>query len=86
MLFRRAAYDFIGGHDAVRASVIEDVALAALAKKHKVSMRVVRAENLGSVRMYQDLGSIWQGFAKNTFRFLEENPWTDCKSSPPPFC
>lgn len=76
MLFRRAAYDFIGGHDAVRASVIEDVALAALAKKHKVSMRVVRAENLGSVRMYQDLGSIWQGFAKNTFRFLEENPWT----------
>lgn len=76
MLFRRAAYDFIGGHGAVRSSVIEDVALAALAKQHRVFMRVVRAEELGSVRMYRDLISIWRGFTKNTFRFLEQNPWT----------
>jgi chlorobactene glucosyltransferase len=76
MLFRRAAYEFVGGHGAVRSSVIEDVALAALAKKHRVPMRVVRAEKLGSVRMYRDLGSIWQGFAKNSFRFLGKNPWT----------
>jgi cellulose synthase/poly-beta-1,6-N-acetylglucosamine synthase-like glycosyltransferase len=76
LLIRRDAYLSIGGHAAVASSVIEDVALAALAKSRGVRMRVVRAEHLGSVRMYDNFTAIRRGFEKNSFRFLGVNPLT----------
>ena len=74
LLFRRNAYDFIGGHAAVAGSVIEDVALAQLAKRGHLRARVLRAEHLGHVRMYENFQAIWTGFQKNSFRFLLVNP------------
>jgi chlorobactene glucosyltransferase len=76
LLFERSAYEGMGGHTAVADSVIEDVALARRAKLLGLSLRVVRAERLGHVRMYDGLVSIWRGFRKNSFRFLLVNPWT----------
>ena len=76
MFFRRTAYDFIGGHKAVVRSVIEDVELARVAKRHQLAINVYRAEHLASVRMYDSFGAIWSGFAKNAFRFLTVNPRT----------
>jgi chlorobactene glucosyltransferase len=74
LLFRRSAYERIGGHGSVMDSVIEDVAIAQVAKRNNLSMRVIRAEHLGSVRMYENLAAIWRGFQKNSFRFLQANP------------
>jgi len=74
LLFRRSAYEQIGGHAKVAASVIEDVAIAQLAKLNNLQLRVLRADHLGSVRMYDSLGAIWRGFQKNSFRFLQANP------------
>jgi chlorobactene glucosyltransferase len=76
MLFRRSVYDFIGGHAAVSSSVVEDVQLALIAKRHRIRQRVLRAEHLGTVRMYEGFGAIWRGFEKNSFRFLLINRWT----------
>ncbi len=76
LLAEAAAYREIGGHDAVKCSVIEDVALARLAKQRGLRTRVIRAEQYGSVRMYDSLQSIWRGLEKNSFRFLQVNPWT----------
>lgn len=76
LLFRRSAYELIGGHTAVLGSVIEDVALARVLKSHGLKTGVLRAERLGSVRMYDSLGAIWRGFQKNSFRFLQANPWS----------
>lgn len=76
MLFRRDAYNFIGGHAAVMGSVIEDVQLAQVAKRHRLRSLVMRAEKLGAVRMYEGFGAIARGFRKNSFRFLVANPWT----------
>jgi hypothetical protein len=76
MLFERAVYESIGGHAAVATSVIEDVALARHAKQKGVAVRVIRAEHLGHVRMYDGLAAIWRGFQKNSFRFLLINPWS----------
>jgi chlorobactene glucosyltransferase len=73
LLFRRSAYDFIGGHRAVAGSVIEDVALAQLLKRHRMNIRVMRCEALASVRMYDSFGALWRGFQKNSFRFLQIN-------------
>ena len=75
LLFRRSIYNFIGGHKAVAASIIEDVMLAFIAKRHRIKLRVLRSEKLGSVRMYEGLGAIWRGFEKNSFRFLLINRW-----------
>jgi hypothetical protein len=76
MLFDRAVYQSIGGHAAVAASVIEDVALARHAKQEAIPVRVIRAEHLGHVRMYAGFAAIWRGFQKNSFRFLLINPWS----------
>jgi glycosyltransferase involved in cell wall biosynthesis len=76
MFFRRSAYEFIGGHKMVLRSVIEDVELARVAKRHQLSVAVYRGEKLASVRMYDGFRSIWRGFTKNAFRFLMVNPRT----------
>ncbi len=76
LMFRRDAYNFLGGHKAVINSVIEDVALASLVKRHRMKLAVMRAEHLASVRMYDSFGALWRGFEKNSFRFLRVNPKT----------
>jgi hypothetical protein len=35
---------------------------------------MARGEALASVRMYQGLGAIWEGFSKNSFRFVAADP------------
>jgi glycosyltransferase involved in cell wall biosynthesis len=76
LLVRRDAYDFLKGHRAVARSVIEDVELARLMKRHRMKFRVLRAENLARVRMYDSFAALWRGFEKNSFRFLRANPRT----------
>ena len=74
ILIRRSAYNRIGGHAAVASSIIDDVDLAAVAKAERVKLRVLRAEKLAHVRMYDGFRSILRGFQKNSFRFLVANP------------
>jgi hypothetical protein len=54
----------------VRGSVIDDVALARQCAALGVRLCLARGEHLGSVRMYDSLGAIWQGFGKNAFSFV----------------
>ena len=74
LLFDADAYEFTGGHRAVIRSVIEDVEMARLGKRHRLRFQVMRAESMGHVRMYDSLASIWRGFQKNSFQFLGANP------------
>lgn len=65
MLFRREAYQAVGGHEAVRATIIEDVALARRAKASGLSLCLVDASGLVACRMYQSWREVRDGFAKN---------------------
>jgi chlorobactene glucosyltransferase len=65
MLMRRDAYEAAGGHAAVRAEICEDRALARLAKRRGLRVRVLAAEHLARTRMYRDFPSLWEGFSKN---------------------
>lgn len=76
LLFRREAYMQVGGHAAVRASVIEDVSLARLASCHGSPVILARAEQDVEVRMYENLSSLWEGLSKNAFRFVSVSPQT----------
>lgn len=64
---RRATYDSIGGHAAVKAHIVEDVALAKAVKA--VGGRVVMAHGSHTVgcRMYRSHSELWNGFRKNFF-------------------
>ena len=73
LLVRRDAYEFVQGHRAVANSAVEDVALARLFKRHRMQLRVVRAESMANARMYDSLAAIWRGFEKNSFKFLKFN-------------
>jgi chlorobactene glucosyltransferase len=74
ILIRRAVYDRIDGHEAVRGSVVEDVRLAQVLRAHGARLLVARGEALVHVRMYRGLRDIWEGFSKNSFQFLTLNP------------
>jgi glycosyltransferase involved in cell wall biosynthesis len=65
MLFRRAAYDRIGGHCAVADDLVEDVALARQIKAFGLNMRLMLGLGLVKVRMYQNLAALWEGWTKN---------------------
>ncbi|MGI8496626.1 MAG: glycosyltransferase [Gemmatimonadaceae bacterium] len=67
MFFRRAAYDEVGGHDAVRQKVAEDLSLAQLVfRRGKVPLIVLGQRQL-STRMYTTLTDIVQGWMKNVY-------------------
>lgn len=74
LLFRREAYDSVGGHEAVRGSIVEDVALAAMARARDIKTVLARGEDAVQVRMYDSLSAIWEGFSKNAFRFVTASP------------
>lgn len=65
ILFRREAYEAIGGHAAAAAEICEDKALARLAKKAGLRTRLADAAELFSVRMYPGLRELWQGLTKD---------------------
>jgi len=64
MLMKRSTYDAIGGHEAVRTQVNEDMHMARLAKERGQRLAVVQNDNLYSVRMYTGLGQIWRGWSR----------------------
>ncbi len=61
LLFRRSAYSFIGGHKAVASHPLEDLALARLIKRHRMSMAVLRCESMAQTRMYDSIAATWRG-------------------------
>ncbi|PSR19013.1 glycosyl transferase [filamentous cyanobacterium CCP3] len=73
MLFRRAAYDQIGGHAAIHAAIVEDVELARQIRRHGLTLRYVLGIDLLGVRMYSSFGTLWEGWTKNYYLGTQEN-------------
>jgi chlorobactene glucosyltransferase len=71
-LISRAAYTASGGHRAVAASIIDDVALAGALKRADYPPLVCRGERLVRVHMYDNFSALAEGFTKNSFQFLRE--------------
>ena len=72
MLFRRDAYEKVGGHVAVHDKIIEDYSLARLLKRGGMRLRFVTAQDVLGVRMYSSLGEIWRGWRKNFYTVSEK--------------
>lgn len=67
MLFRRTAYEKLGGHQAVAGEVVEDVELARRVKAVGLKLRYMLGSNFVTARMYQSWGAIWEGWTKNLY-------------------
>ena len=60
----------MGGHEALRDAVVDDVGLAQHVRHHRHRTGLVRADRFISVRMYHGLGEVVRGFMKNSFTVL----------------
>lgn len=65
MVFKRAAYEAIGGHESVKNKVVEDVALAKRIKEKGFKMKMYHGEDAISCRMYTSRKELKEGFGKN---------------------
>jgi chlorobactene glucosyltransferase len=65
MLVRASAYRAAGGHEALRASVIDDIGLAVGVRRSGGRCRMVMADHLVRLRMYRGFRQVFDGFTKN---------------------
>jgi len=70
ILIRAEQYRDLGGHEIVKDSIVEDMALATLAKKRGLRYRLLEARGLMWTRMYRSFGEIWAGWTKNFYAGL----------------
>jgi glycosyltransferase involved in cell wall biosynthesis len=75
LLIRRSAYGAIGGHRAVAADVLEDVALARLVKQAHLGLYFASGQGAVRTRMYRSFGAMWQGWTKNLYLLLGRSKW-----------
>lgn len=64
LLVRRAAYDGVGGHEAIRNRVLEDVALAQRFRLAGKTLRVGWTPELVTTRMYRTSREMYEGLLK----------------------
>ena len=74
MLFRRSVYQRIGGHRALAAEVVEDLALARTIKAGGYRLRYLLGLDAVDLRMYADLAALWEGWTKNWCLGLDRDP------------
>jgi chlorobactene glucosyltransferase len=67
MLFRREAYETIGGHERLGLSIVDDLMLARRIKAAGLRWRVVFIADLITCRMYQNSREALCGLEKNLF-------------------
>jgi chlorobactene glucosyltransferase len=76
MLVRRASYEAIGGHGAVRGAICEDLMLARLLKRSGGHAILQDGRRLLSTRMYRGWSTLWIGITKNLSEMLGGPPRT----------
>lgn len=65
LIFRRAAYQEIGGHRGIRASITDDMAFAYTVKQKGLRFRMADGARLLTCRMYRNWKEVRNGYAKN---------------------
>lgn len=75
LLFRRQAYEAIGGHanPRVRGHLVEDVGLGREIKERGFRLANLDGCRLVSCRMYRNFREVWEGFTKNLRAGFEDS-------------
>ncbi|MHA1737772.1 MAG: glycosyltransferase [Candidatus Heimdallarchaeota archaeon] len=68
MLFKRADYEVFGGHESLKGSIVEDLALARTVKTKLRRLTYIDGTDLVTTRMYPDSAKqCWNGWMKALF-------------------
>lgn len=73
LAFRREAYDRIGGFEAVKDAILDDMAICRRAKALDRRVMFVDGQDLATTRMYRSWAEVRAGFSKSTFEGLGES-------------
>jgi chlorobactene glucosyltransferase len=73
LLIRRQVYERVGGHQAIRNEILEDVALAKRAKAAGGRLLFLPGAAWVQTRMYRTFGEMWRGWTKNLFLLYGRN-------------
>lgn len=76
LLFSRTSYTTLGGHEALKDHLVEDIAFGRrVAARTGEGMRLVNADGIDLLRcrMYSSFADLWEGFSKNLRPVFEES-------------
>jgi len=73
ILIRRNVYEAVGGHEAIKSSIVEDKDLAVLVKCKGYRLVVADGRQVASTRMYTSLAEMWEGWTKNIYLGLRDD-------------
>lgn len=80
ILIRRDTYDAVGGHAAVAADILEDVALARAVKSSGRKIRFRYAADAVRTRMYRNYAQLRDGWTKNLALLFPRPGWLAAKT------
>jgi chlorobactene glucosyltransferase len=73
IFIKRSVYETVGGHAAIKGSIVEDKDLAVLVKGKGYRLVVVDGRRVASTRMYTSLSEMWEGWTKNIYLGLRDD-------------
>jgi chlorobactene glucosyltransferase len=73
IMVKKEVYERLGGHESIKAEVLEDVMLAKRAKRAGFKLLAADAKSIFSIRMYHSLQEIWTGWRKNIFIAMKKS-------------
>jgi hypothetical protein len=71
LLFRRGAYETIGGHEPVKNTILEDFAFGRLIKERGFRLGLMDGRGVIAARQYIGLNHLWNGWSKNYFGLIK---------------
>jgi len=74
IFIKQSVYRAVGGHEAIKDSIVEDRDLATMVKHSGYHLVVADGRTLASTRMYTNLAEMWEGWTKNIFLGLKDRP------------
>lgn len=74
ILIKRSTYDAIGGHASVKNSIVEDKDISEQVKRNGHRLIVADGMKLVRTRMYTSLPEMWEGWTKNIYLGLRNEP------------
>ena len=74
ILIKRSVYDAIGGHASVKDQIVEDKAISEQVKWNGYRLIVANGMQLVRTRMYTSLPEMWEGWTKNIYLGLRDQP------------
>jgi len=74
ILIRHDVYEKIGGHAAVKGSIVEDKDLARVVKGAGYRLIIADGRVMATTRMYTSLREMWEGWTKNMYLGLRGSP------------